>query len=133
MAPFITGGLTGDTTGTGDPDNDGMKNQLEYALNGNPGVSDSSILPDLVVTATDFEFTYSRLDLSLADTVQTFEYGTNLTGWTPILIPAGPGVSTPGIATVTITDTGSTDSVKVSIPKSAAAAGKLFGRLQVVK
>ncbi|MEY3898010.1 MAG: hypothetical protein RLZZ214_3531, partial [Verrucomicrobiota bacterium] len=118
---------------TADPDNDGMQNLLEYALNGNPSVSDPSILPDLVVTATDFEFTYSRLDLSLADTVQSFEYGATLSGWTPVLIPAGAGVTTVGIATVTVTDAGSTDSVKVSIPKSAAAGGKLFGRLQVVK
>ena len=118
---------------TADWDHDGLQNLLEYALNGNPSISDSSILPDLVVTATDFEFTYSRLDLSLADTVQSFEYGTNLTGWTPILIPAGPGVSTVGIATVTVTDAGGTDTVKVSIPKAAAVSGKLFGRLQVVK
>ena len=133
MAPFITGGLTGDTTPGGDPENDGMKNLLEYALNGNPSISDPSIQPDLVVTATDFEFTYSRLDLSLADTTQTFEYGSNLTGWTPVIIPAGLGVSIVGAATVTITNTGTTDSVKISIPRSLNDGGKLFGRLQVVK
>lgn len=116
-----------------DPDNDGVANLLEYALNGNPSVSESSIMPDLVVTATDFEFTYSRLDLSLADTVQSFEYGSTLSGWTPVTIPAGSGVTTVGIATVTVSDGGGTDTVKVSIPRSAFAAGKLFGRLQVVK
>lgn len=116
-----------------DFDKDGLNNLLEYALNGNPSVSNTSILPQLVVTATNFEFTYSRLDLSLADTVQSFQYGSDLVGWTSVLIPAGPGVSSIGIATVTLTDTGSTDSVKVSIPKSAAAGGKLFGRLQVLK
>ena len=133
MAPFITGGLTGNTTPTGDPDNDSMNNLLEYALNGNPSISDTSILPTLMVTATDFEFTYSRLDLSLTDTVQTFEYGSTLAGWTPVLIPAGPGVSNVGIASVTITNTGATDSIKVSIPRSASAGGKLFGHLKVVK
>ncbi len=116
-----------------DPDSDGINNLLEYALNGNASVSNTSILPKLVVTATDFEFTYSRLDLSLSDTVQSFQYGSTLTGWTSILIPAGPGVSSVGIATVTITDIGTTDTVKVSIPKSAAVGGKLFGRLQVIK
>jgi autotransporter-associated beta strand protein len=133
MAPFITGGLTGDTTPGGDPENDGMTNLLEYALNGNPSISDPSIQPDLVVTATDFEFTYSRLDLSLADTTQTFEYGSNLTGWTPVLIPAGPGVEIPvGAAKVTIINTGTTDSVTISIPKSVSPSGNLFGRLKVV-
>lgn len=134
MAPFITGGLTGDTTPGGDPENDGMTNLLEYALNGNPSISDPSIQPDPVVTATDFEFTYSRLDLSLADTTQTFEYGSNLTGWTPVLIPAGPGVEIPvGAAKVTIINTGTTDSVTIRIPKSVDPGGKLFGRLKVVK
>ena len=133
MAPFITGGLTGDTTPTGDPDNDSINNLLEYALNGNPAISDLSILPTLSVTTTDFEFTYTRVDFSLADTIQSFEYGSSLEGWTPVLIPAGPGVSTVGIATVTIIDTGATDSVKVSIPRSTNAGGKLFGRLKVVK
>jgi fibronectin-binding autotransporter adhesin len=134
MAPFITGGLTGDTTPGGDPENDGMTNLLEYALNGNPSISDPSIQPDPVVTAMDFEFTYSRLDLSLADTTQIFEYGSNLTGWTPVIIPAGPGVEIPvGAAKVTIIDTGTTDSVTISIPKSVDPGGKLFGRLKVVK
>jgi hypothetical protein len=116
-----------------DFDNDGINNLLEYALNGNPAVSNRSILPQLAVTSTHFEFTYSRSDLSLADTAQSFQYGGNLSGWTSIAIPAGPGVSGVGIATVTITNTGATDSVKVSIPHSAAVSGKLLGRLKVVK
>ena len=123
----------GDQGTSADPDNDSMDNLLEYALNGNPAVSDPTILPALVLTATDFEFTYSRLDASQADTIQTFEYGSTLVGWTPVLIPAGLGVSSVGIATVTIINTGATDSVKVSIPRSASAGGKLFGRLKVVK
>lgn len=133
MAPFITNGLTGDTTPGGDPDDDGMKNLLEYALDGNPSISDLSILPNLVVTATDFEFTYTRLNQSLMDTVQTFEYGSEFVGWTSVIIPVGPGVDLPvGEAKVTITPTNATtDSVKISIPKSPG--GKLFGRLKVVK
>ena len=133
ISAFLTGGLTGDITPAGDPDYDSINNMLEYVLNGNPAVSDPAILPVLVVSATDFEFTYFRLDLSLADTVQTFEYGSNLAGWVPVVIPAGPGVSTVGIATVTITNLGTTDSVKVSIPRSASAGAKLFGRLKVIK
>ena len=123
----------GNQGATADPENDGMNNLLEYALNGNPSISDPSILPGLVVTATDFEFTYSRLDLSLADTVQTFQYGSDLSGWTSVLIPAGPGTSTVGVVTVTITNTAATDSVKISIPKSTAVGAKLFGRLRVNK
>ncbi len=138
VAPGFSTWISGYSVGTknqltDDFDNDGLNNLLEYALNGNPAASDVSVLPALVVKATTFEFTYSRRDLSLADTTQTFHYGNNLSGWSPIPIPAGPGVSTIGIATITITDSGTTDSVKVSIPKAAAVAGKVFGRLSVVK
>ena len=116
-----------------DADSDGMKNLLEFVLNGNPATSDSAILPDLVVTATDFEFTFNRRDDSLSpETIQTFQYSKDLAIWTDVIVPAGPGPV--GAATISVTDNGSTDSVKVSIPKTEAAPGtKLFGRLQVVK
>ncbi len=123
---------------TDDPDNDGMDNLLEFALNGNPSVSDPSIMPDLVVTLTAFEFTYQRRDDSVApETTQTFQWGTTLaTRPGSAVIPAISGPV--GAATVTVSqgvpDNAVTDTVKVSIPKTAAGgAGKLFGRLQVVK
>ena len=130
ISGFAVGGLNqpGD-----DYDHDGIKNLLEYVLNGNPSISNTTILPTLNVTDTAFEFSYSRLDLSLADTTQTFQYGSDLSGWSPIVIPAGPGVIPVGIATVTVTDTGTTDSVKVSIPKTAAVGGKLLSRLKVTQ
>ena len=123
----------GDQDPTDDPDNDSMDNLLEFVLNGNPSVSDSSILPDLVVTATDFEFTFDRRDDSLSpETTQTFQWGSTLASWTgSITIPAASG--TVGVATVTVTPGTPADTVKISIPKTEAAAGKLFGRLQVVK
>ena len=123
---------------TDDPDNDGMENLLEFVLNGNPSVSDSSILPDLVVTATDFEFTYQRRDDSLApETTQTFEWGTTLATWADsAVVPAASGSVPP--ATVTVSpgspDDLVTDTVKISIPKTeAGGSGKLFGRLKVEK
>ena len=92
---WIGGFAVGGLVAAGDDfDNDGMDNLAEYALNGNPSVSDVSVMPTLDLTPTDFEFTYSRLDLSIADTVQSFEYGSTLDGWTPIVIPAGLGETT---------------------------------------
>jgi autotransporter-associated beta strand protein len=121
-----------------DPDSDGMDNLLEFVLNGNPSVSDSGILPVLNITATDFEFTYQRRDDSVSpETAQTFQWGTTLATWPGSAVI--PATSTAvGAATITVTagtpnDT-VTDTVKVSIPKTeAGGAGKLFGRLQVVK
>ncbi len=122
---------------TDDPDNDGMNNLLEFALNGNPSVSDPSINPKLVVTATDFEFTYQRRDDSVSpETTQTFQWGTTLAIW-PGSVSISPLVASP-TATVTVTpgtpSDAVTDTVKISIPKTeAGGSGKLFGRLQVVK
>ena len=122
---------TGDQGSNMDPDHDTMDNLVEFALNGDPSVPDPSIMPKLSVTATNFEFTYSRLDASLGETVQTFEFSSNLEDWTPVLIPATRGVSTVGAATITINDTGVTDSVKISIPRSTSTGNSLFGRLRV--
>ncbi len=132
-------GLTAGQKGaTQDPENDGMSNLLEFVLNGNPSISDPSILPKLGVTTTNFEFTYQRRDDSVSpETTQTFQWGTTLVSWSGnIVVPATSG--TVGVATVTVSpgtpSDSVTDTVKISIPKSeAGSTGKLFGRLQVVK
>ena len=117
-----------------DPDNDGMANLLEFVLNGNPAVSDASILPDPGITTSDFVFTFQRRDDSLSpETTQTFQYGGDLSGWTNVLLPATSGTVGNAIITISagIPDDGITDTVKVAIPKTEATDGKLFGRLQV--
>ncbi len=122
-----------DKTNTGDPDKDGIPNLLEFVLNGDPSTANTAILPSLVVTATDYEFTFSRRDDSLSpETTQVFQYGTDLSTWTSIIIPASSQVV--DAATVTVTDGSPADTVKISIPKSTVAPEtKLFGRLQVTK
>jgi fibronectin-binding autotransporter adhesin len=132
IAGFVSGGFTGDQTVGGDSDNDDMINLVEYVLNGNPGVSDVSILPDLNLTPTDFVFTFTRRLQSDADTTQTFEYGSDLIGWTPVNITAPVGAQVT-LGTPTGTAPNQLQTVTVTIPKSAEVAGKLFGRLKVVK
>jgi len=131
-------GVGGQNQPGDDPDNDGMDSLLEFVLNGDPTVPDSSILPALAVTATDFEFTYQRRDDSVSpETTQTFEWGSTLAIWPgSAVVPAASGSVPP--ATITVTagtpNDAVTDTVKVSIPKTeAAGSGKLFGRLKVVK
>jgi autotransporter-associated beta strand protein len=139
FANWITGfGLAvADQDPTDDPDNDGMDNLLEFVLNGNPSVSDPSILPDLTITATDFEFTYQRRDDSVSpETTQAFQWGTTLAAW-PGSVGISPVVANP-LATVAITagtpNDAVTDTVKVTIPKTeAGSSGRLFGRLMVSK
>jgi hypothetical protein len=111
-----------------DAEFDGTENLLEYVLNGNPTVSDPGILPSLDASGANFVFTFTRLEESVGDTTQVFQYGSDLSGWTTVNItaPTGPevalgtlGVPSAGLRTVTVT-----------IPKSVAVGGKLFGRLK---
>lgn len=111
-----------------DAEFDGTENLLEYVLNGNPTISDPGILPSLDASGANFVFTFTRLEESVGDTTQVFQYGSDLSGWTTVNItaPTGPevalgtlGVPSAGLRTVTVT-----------IPKSVAVGGKLFGRLK---
>jgi autotransporter-associated beta strand protein len=109
-----------------DPDADGVANLLEYVLNGLPTTADPSILPAPSLTPTHFVFSFTRREESAATTTQVFEYGSTLGAWTPVSItaPTGPGVSLGTLA-------GGIRTVTVSVPRSTAIDGRLFGRLKV--
>lgn len=121
-APF---GVSDPSPG-GDPDNDGIKNLIEYVLlGGDPSTSTTGILPTVNATGENFVFTYYRR-AAATGTTQTFEYSTTLEAgsWTPLAIPGGSGV--------TVTDQGGgIEKVEIAIAKGVGT--KLFGRLQVVK
>lgn len=119
-------GLT-DTAILADPDFDGIVNLLEYVLNGDPTVSDPSILPDIDASGTDAVFTFDRLESSEVDTVQIFQYSTDLVTWNDIAISGTPDVE------VTLgTAVDDVQSVTVTIDKTVAdPEQKLFGRLSV--
>lgn len=114
-----------------DPDNDGYNNLLEFVLNGDPGVSGQSIAPTLSLTPTDFVFTFTRRDDSVAEVPVLFQYGSDLVGWTDVPVATS---GTIGAATVVVAPGGAvTDGVTVTVPKTAAVGGKFFGRLKIVK
>ncbi|OYV06100.1 MAG: hypothetical protein CFE26_08135, partial [Verrucomicrobiales bacterium VVV1] len=114
-------------TASGDPDSDGVSNLLEYVLNGIPNSTNHSILPAASLTPTHFIFSFTQRTESTALTIQTFEYSTTLDDWTPIQItsPIAPEVTLGPI-------TAGSRTVTISIPKSAAPTGRLFGRLVVL-
>ena len=105
-----------------DPDHDGIPNLLEFALGGNPMAASRTILPALTHVGTAWSFEYDRSDAAQAATTQVVEYGSDLTGWTAITIPATSGGS------VTITPGNPSDHVKVAIPTPGA---RTFARLKV--
>lgn len=94
-----------------DADNDGIPNGLEYLLNGNPGSgSDRSVLPALeAINASTVKFTFFRKTEATADTLQTVQYGSDLSGWTDIPVHPNPAASVlaedqgGGISKVTVT------------------------------
>jgi hypothetical protein len=107
-----------------DPDHDGIPNLLEFTLNGAPMTASRAVLPDLTTPAAGtWVFEYDRNDLSLPpETTQIVEYGSDLTGWTPLTIPAASA------GNVEITPGSPSDHVKVTLPDLGANG---FVRLKV--
>ena len=119
-----------------DFDNGGLANGIEWVTGGDPaiGSDDASIAPTFNNTTdpNKFLFTFRRRDAAAADsgTSIVVEYGNDLTDWR--------NTADHGTADgVTIDDTtdlgGGFHQTTVSIPRSLAAAGKLFARLRVVR
>ena len=105
-----------------DPDHDGFSNLLEFALGGAPMISSQAIRPQLESSGGIWSFSYDRNVLSKSSTTQIVEYGSNLTGWTPLPVPATSA------GAVMITPGAFLDHVKVSIPALGAHG---FVRLKV--
>ena len=127
--PFIT--APADKLPTADSDHDGLTNLMEFVLNGNPGTSDPSIAPTLNASGSNFVYSFTRRDDSEAGSTLQFQYGSDLTGWTSATIGAGSSVV--GNATINITQNASTDAITVSVPKTVAPGGTLFGRLKIIQ
>jgi hypothetical protein len=129
-----TNGLSGgDAAATADPDNDGLKNSVEFVIGGqpnpaNPNSNSSALAPTVSTDANNLIFTFRRTDLSLTQPgiVIAAEYGSNLTGWTT----ATDGVNGVAIVVTNDIETG-VDQVQVSIPKTLATGAKMFARLTV--
>ncbi|MEY4570468.1 MAG: hypothetical protein RLZZ398_1907, partial [Verrucomicrobiota bacterium] len=109
---------------TADPDGDGISNLIEFALGGAPMVSSAAILPMFTNPGAAWVFEYNRSDAAQSSTTQVVEYGNNLSGWTPVTIPA----SSAGM--VEITPGSPSDRVKVTIPNQG---NQTFIRLKVSK
>jgi hypothetical protein len=69
-------------------------------------------------------FEYNRSDVSLSTTTQVVEYGSDLSGWILVIIPATSG------GMVEITPGSPSDHVKVTIP---TLGSQTFVRLKVSK
>jgi hypothetical protein len=105
-----------------DPDKDGIPNILEFALGGAPMAFSQGVQPALSKQANSWVFEYNRSDAAQSFTIQVVEYGNDLTGWTPVAIPAT------SFGMVEIIQGSPSDKVKVTIPNSGM---RTFVRLKV--
>ncbi len=113
-----------------DPDNDGIKNLLEYVFGGDPLSSSQTPVPTSSMNETHMILTFKRSDLSETDTTTIVQWSTDLgSTWTDF---ATVGAVSSGAVTVVENDA-SDDDVSVAIPRSNAVNGKLFGRVKVTK
>jgi hypothetical protein len=84
----------------------------------------------LFIFYLNFVFSFNRRDDSETGNTLVFQYGTALTGWTDATVGSTGG--TVGSATIAITENStSPDAITVTVPKSVAPGGQLFGRLKV--
>ncbi len=117
---------------TQDPDNDSIPNLLEYVLGGNPLAANRGILPVATVTPTNFVFTFTRSDASESDAPQTFQWSTGLQTWNDVAIGAASSGPDAQGATVTVVENAeAADQITVTVPRTNAASGRIFGRLRV--
>ncbi len=117
-------GLT-DEAVMGDPDNDGIVNILEYALNGDPYKSDPEILPRASEVVDGCLFSFRRSIAALEDTTMVFQYSSSVLDeeWTDVEMSD---------AKVTLgEESNGTQSVDIMISDADAVGKKLFGRIKV--
>jgi autotransporter-associated beta strand protein len=134
-----TKGLAGpDAAFDADPDNDGIRNGLEFILGGepnpaNPGSNSTSLLPTVSQSSGNLIFTFRRKDVSEGIGTLNFQWSTNL------VFPPANSVSVIDISSATAGITvdvaennpdSETDTVTITVPAAKAPGGKLFGRLE---
>jgi hypothetical protein len=131
-------GLAGaDAAFDADPDNDGIRNGLEFVLGGepnpaNPGANSSALLPKASQTAGNMSFTFKRKDVSEGIGTLTFQWSADLTFPPANNVPVGAVDSAAGGITVDVTEDdpdAETDTIVNTVPAANAGGGKLFGRL----
>ncbi len=104
-----------------DPDHDGLSNLLEYAFNADPNNPSSTNRPTVSLDPTYLSLTYTKV-LSATDLTYSLEQSTTLGHW---------GSVTP--VNQILTDNGFVQTIKAQVPRTNAAAGKLFLRLRVTQ
>lgn len=123
----------GGGTASGDFDNDGVSNGLEWVLGGDELTNDLAKLPTVATTGGNLIINFVRDQQSIsADTTLQIEVGTTLAAWPEVYaVPDTAGTSgSPGTVTVTKdSPVAGKDTISLSTPQAPDA--KKFARLKV--
>lgn len=126
-------GLDGSNNGPEfDADGDGISNLLEFYLDGDPLVADSSILPQPAIVGDYFVLTFKRRDDAEAEAAsQTLRFGA-LNAWTSVPITAADSTQLPSGVIIEVAENGAApDDITIRIPRTHAVDGKLFAQIRV--
>ena len=110
-----------------DPDHDGIRNLLEYVLNGDPTVADTSIRPFAILGDGNPKIRFQRRVESKEDTHQIFQLSPDLVSWSTIDLTAAP--SPMNVTTTAIS--AEVEEVTIELDASAADDERNFFRLGV--
>jgi autotransporter-associated beta strand protein len=116
-----------------DTNNDGVSNGLAWLLGAaNPNADATSLMPVVTQAGGNLKISFDMLPAAARGSAQLFvEHSSDLSTWsTGVMVPEATGGTAP--VTFTVSGTSLLD-VEATVSSSAAAAGKLFGRLRVVK
>ncbi len=124
LANFGSSANTGNAADTADPDADGLPNLLEFALGSNPMQPSSGSLPVVSADATTstLRLDYTRARSALGSVTFTPEWTASL-GTRPIVWSAN------GVTTTVLSDNGTVQQVRSSVP--LPSTGARFLRLRV--
>jgi hypothetical protein len=106
-----------------DPDNDGIKNVIEFAFNGNPLAADTSILPVVTTSGANVVLTYDIQDAALATYTITPESSSDLAAWNTVVHGVGNATIVKTVVNAT------TSHVVVTIP--GVGGDRIFLRVKV--
>jgi autotransporter-associated beta strand protein len=127
-------GLTGnDALPEADPDKDGVLNLAEFYFDGNPLACDPATLPLGSLNEAYLTLAFRRRDDAETMQTQAIEYGTDLALWAEVALGSTDSTSPAGVLITVEENETASDFITVRIPRTLAAGGKLFGRVNLIK
>lgn len=126
----------GSHTGTGngaddaDGDHDSLANLMEWFMGRNPTINEGTPTPEITIDDFEATLTLSRSDSSESSGSFSLEWGTDLTSWHSVPLPAASASADDGISIAVQENGTANDTIVIRIPRVNAPSGRLVTRLR---